>query len=106
MRLALFMRKRILVLFIFCAVACVAVWAVIRFTEARRHRAESSLDASSNSTNQNIDAWAQAVEKVKAPRSEAEAGPAETPPELRHYSERYWFLATQVAEIEKQKVYL
>ena len=32
-------------------------------------------------------------------------GALEIPPELRHYEERYWFLATQVAEIEKYKVH-
>lgn len=31
-------------------------------------------------------------------------GPVETPPELRHYSERYWFLATQIAEIKKYSI--
>src|SRR6185503_12247441 len=40
---------------------------------------------------------------VKEPRTET--GGAETPPELKHYSERYWFLATQVAEIEKHNVH-
>ena len=100
------MRKRILFLFIFCAVACVAVWAVIRFTEARRHPAVSSLLNYSSSSSNTLDAWGQAVEKVKADRGGDAGGPAETPPELRHYSERYWFLATQVAEIEKHNVYL
>ena len=32
-------------------------------------------------------------------------GALEIPPELRHYEERYWFLATQVAEIEKYKIH-
>lgn len=99
------MRKRILVLFLFCALACVAVWAFIRFNGARRYRADDAFN-NSNSASNHVDAWTQAVEKVKADRGEAAGGPAETPPELRHYGERYWFLATQVAEIDKQKVYL
>ena len=100
------MRKRILLLFVFCAIACVAVWVVIRFTEARRNRAASSSSLSSNGTSSPVDPWDLAVQKVKADRGEAAGGPAETPPELRHYSDRYWFLATQVAEIEKHNVYL
>ena len=106
MRLVLFMRKRILVLFLLCAAACVAVWAVIRFTEARRRAADSSFNTASTPTTQYVDAWAQAVEKIKADRGAEAGGAAETPPELRHYSERYWFLATQVAEIDKHNVYL
>jgi len=50
------------------------------------------------------DAWSRAVERVKEDRGDAAGGAAETPPELRHYSERYWFLATQVAEIEHHDV--
>jgi hypothetical protein len=100
------MRKRILVLFIFCAVALVAVWAIIRFTEARRNRTNSSFTTSSNDTSNTVDEWARAVEKVRADRGEAAGSPAETPPELRHYSERYWFLATQVAEVEQHRVYV
>lgn len=98
------MRKRILVLFLFCAVACVAVWTIIRFTGARRYRADSS-SGGSNGTSRTVDSWTLAVEKVKADRGEAANGPVEIPTELKHYSERFWNLATQVAEIEKHRVY-
>lgn len=100
------MRKTILVLFLFCAVVCVAVWAVVRFTGARRFSWVPSSNHTSNAITPRVDHWAIAVEKIKENRGEAEAGPVETPPELKHYSERYWFLATQVAEIEKHNVYL
>ncbi len=100
------MRKTILVLFLFCVVACVAVWAVVRFTDAVRFGWIPASNQTSNAVNTSVDPWAIAVEKIKEDRGEAAGGPAEIPPELKHYSERYWFLATQVAEIEKQNVYL
>ena len=99
------MRKRILALFLFCAVACVAVWAVVRFTDAKRFRWIQSSNPVAESTNTAVDAWTRAVERVKEDRGAAAGGPVETPPELRHYSERYWFLATQVAEVEKYNVH-
>jgi hypothetical protein len=79
-----------------------AVWALVRFT---------SLGASRQSVSQlpippRALTWSEAVEKVRADRGEVAGGSVETPPELRHYSERYWFLATQVAEIEKYNVHL
>ncbi len=101
------MKKRILFLFLFCAAACGAVWALVRFTDLRQSRwIRSATDVSSSVTNTSTaDTWTRAVEKVKADRGEAAGGVAETPPELKHYSERYWFLATQVAEIEKYSVH-
>src|SRR5207244_7716776 len=51
------------------------------------------------------DLWNRTVDQVKADRGEsAGQGPVETPPELRHYSDRHWFLATQVAEVRKYNV--
>jgi hypothetical protein len=41
------------------------------------------------------------MEKVKEDRT---GGSVETPSELRHYSDRHWFLATQVAEVTKFNV--
>jgi Family of unknown function (DUF5715) len=41
------------------------------------------------------------MEKVKEVRPESENVGIEIPPELRHYEERRWFLATQVAEVRK-----
>lgn len=100
------MRKTILFLFLFCAVACVAVWAVVRFTDAIRLSWIPSSNHTSAAVNTSVDPWTAAVEKIKEDRGEAARGPVETPSELKHYSERYWFLATQVAEIDKHNVYL
>jgi Family of unknown function (DUF5715) len=98
------MRKRILLLFLFCAVACAGVWALVRFTDLRQSRLiQSATNISGVPTTSTADAWARAAERVKEARTETRG--AETPPELKHYSERYWFLATQVAEIEKHNVH-
>ena len=98
------MRKRILLLFLLCAAACAGVWALVRFTDFRRTRLIQSVTTNSTFMNSSsADAWFRAAEKVKEARTET--GGAETPPELKHYSERYWFLATQVAEIDKYNVH-
>ncbi len=101
------MSKRIILLFLISAAAAVAVWAVVHFTAANRNSLGQSGNALSNLTNStNAYAWAEAVEKVKADRGElaGASGAVEIPPELRHYSDRHWFLATQVAEIDKYNV--
>jgi len=99
------MRTRILILFLFCAATCVVVWAVVRFADIRRLRPSFSAGAVANNSSNSADAWDRAVEKVKEDRGAEAGGAVETPPELKHYSDRYWFLATQVAEIEKYHVH-
>jgi hypothetical protein len=99
------MRRRVLLVF-FLVVAGVAAWRIIRFTSERRSRLFQSANEWSNlATNSASYSWDAAVEMVKAPRGEELGGALEIPPELRHYQERYWFLATQVAEIEKYNVH-
>jgi hypothetical protein len=88
---------------VICAAAGAAVWAAIHYITARRNRLLASQELS-NVASTNVDTWAEAVEKVKADRGEAAGGAVETPPELRHYSDRHWFLATQVAEVAKHNV--
>jgi hypothetical protein len=96
------MTKRIvLVLLIFLAMG-LGVWAGLRFARPRwqdqRAHEPAAVPADSST-----DTWDQAVEKVKADRGEPAGVNArvETPPELKHYEERHWFLATQVAEVAK-----
>lgn len=83
----------------------VAVWALLHFTAPGR-QGRSANDPSSFANSANADAWARAVEKVKADRSEPADGQAaaEVPPQLRHYEDRRWFLATQVAEVKKHNI--
>jgi hypothetical protein len=87
-------------------VAGVAAWRIIRFTQERRSRLFRSANELSNlATNSATYSWDAAVEKVKEPRGEDLGGTLDVPQALKHYEERYWFLATQVAEIEKYNVH-
>ena len=99
------MWKRILVLVFGLAAIGLGVWAVVRYTEARRIRLATTASGSTQPANSY--SWEQAIERAKADRGEPIGSGArvETPAELKHYSERYWFLATQVAEIERQRVH-
>ena len=78
------------------------MWAVSRFRATNRGRISQAV-LSDNANRGNT--WAEAVEKVKADRGEAAGGAIVIPPELKHYSDRHWFLATQVAEIDKHNVH-
>ena len=99
------MRRRVLLVLIL-VVAGVVAWRILRLTSDRRNRLfQSASELSSLAANSATYSWDAAVEKVKAERGEELGGALEVPPELKHYEERYWFLATQVAEIEKYKVH-
>jgi Family of unknown function (DUF5715) len=98
------MGKKILLVFLAIAAASAAVWALVHFTNAKRYRLQQTTADSSNLTNTSGEAWVQGIQKIKERRADA-GGPIETPPELRHYSDRHWFLATQVAEIEKHNIH-
>jgi len=85
----------------------VALWALLHFTAPKRQGPGQSTNYSSNLTNStNDEQWTKAVEKVKADRGEPSPGQAavEVPPELRHYEDRHWFLATQVAEVRQHNI--
>jgi hypothetical protein len=99
------MIKRIVpILFLFAAVG-VAAWAAIRFV-LPRWQARQVHERAQIATRVVTETWDQAAEKVKADRGEPAGVGArvETPPELRHYEERHWFLATQVAEVAEHRV--
>src|SRR4051812_15013136 len=85
----------------------VAVWAALRFTAPQRARPrQSSTTATRDGDEINSDRWMQAIAKAKEDRTD----PANTnvalgvPSELRHYEDRHWFLATQVAEVKKSNI--
>jgi hypothetical protein len=85
----------------------VGLWALLHFTAPKRQSRGQSTNSFSNFTNStNDELWAQAVEKVKADRGDAAnaRAAAEVPPELRHYEDRHWFLATQVAEVRQHNI--
>lgn len=95
------MIKRVILLFFLIVIIVSGVWTIRHFRNLRRLR-QSTMQLAAVTDTAQIQTWAEAVEKVKEDRSES--GAVETPPELRHYSERYWFLATQVAEITRYHI--
>ena len=97
------MGRRVALFLVLLTVAGVAVWAAFRFRAVRRNQLVQSTTESNFTAN--APDWNLAVEQVKAERDASLGGALEIPPELRHYEERYWFLATQVAEIEQYKVH-
>lgn len=89
------------------AVSSVAVWAALRFTAPKQQWFAAPSTQINNLINgTDSDAWAQAIAKVKEDRTQdANANVALTvPSELRHYEDRRWFLATQVAEVKKNNI--
>lgn len=96
------MIKRVVLLLILVAALGSGAWAVLHFKNLKQLSVPLDAIPPVNNVAQ-IDLWTTAIDKVKGERLEP-MGPVETPPELRHYSERYWFLATQIAEVKKYNV--
>ena len=92
--------RQLLALFVLSVVAGGIVWAVLRFTPRLRRNYSAGEAAASLNT---IDLWNSGVQKAKEDRGEPMgAGAAVTvPPQLKHYSDPHWFLATQIAEVRK-----
>jgi hypothetical protein len=85
----------------------IAVWAALRFTAPKLHWYAAPPSQPANLIySTDSDRWAQAVAKVKEDRTQdANANVAlNVPAELRHYEDRHWFLATQVAEVKKNNI--
>jgi hypothetical protein len=98
--------KRYVILLLISAVVGLGVWALLRFTGARRWALRHSANQLLNMRRSDAELWNDGVEKVKAERGEpmGTSAAVEVPAELRHYPERRWFLATQVAEVRKHNV--
>ncbi len=99
------MRRAFLFVIIAALIGSTA-WAVRRFLSVKRLR-KATIQIPTLANNFTADHWTAAVEKVKADRGEPMGGGAAvtTPAELKHYSERYWFLATQIADVAKHNVH-
>jgi hypothetical protein len=80
------------------------VWAFLRYQVVKRLRQSGFLANQANPQTTDADMWARAVEKVKEDRGTTGGAAIEIPTQLRHYEDRHWFLATQVAEVEKFNV--
>jgi uncharacterized protein DUF5715 len=100
------MTKRIVLILLLFAAVGVGVWLGLRFARTRLQD-ELPQESTGIPAEASADTWDQAVEKVKADRGEPAGVNArvETPPELKHYEERHWFLATQVAEVARTGVH-
>ena len=100
------MSKKLLFVLLLIIGGAAAGWGFVRY-RASQHNLRS-LETSGNSNTSFIptpEAWAAAVEKVKADRAGFGAGAIEIPTELQHYTDRHWFLAAQVAEIAKYNIH-
>lgn len=100
------MIRRVALVLVIMIVVGVAVWATLRYRATRRNQLVQSTSESNPTPNTTAYTWDVAIEKVKGERDASLGGTLEIPPELKHYEERYWFLASQVAEIEKYKVHI
>jgi hypothetical protein len=92
--------RQLLLLIVATTAIAVGAWALLRFKALKRQALRQSNNLS-NLSSADPDLWTRAVEKVKEDRG---GGAIEIPPELRHYDDRHWFLATQVAEVRKFNV--
>jgi len=101
----LLMIKRIILILLIFVAAGLGVWTGIRFARPAWQKLHGVQSAAVEPTH--VVSWYEAVEQVKEDRSESAGNNirVETPPELKHYDERHWFLATQVAEVAKHKIH-
>lgn len=95
-------KKQLVALVLLMAAASGTAWALFHYGGLRWQLPNQSLNISSAGEPATY-SWTEAVERVKEARNDLSGG-REVPPELKHYSDRHWFLATQVAEVEKYKV--
>jgi hypothetical protein len=95
--------RQVLLLIIVCSLLGLGVLAFRRYREVKRLR-QSGYLANRDTQTSAADLWARAVAKVKEDRGESGGAAIEIPTQLRHYEDRHWFLATQVAAVEKFNV--
>lgn len=97
---------RFVLLLVVSIAAGVGVWAALRFTAPQKFWRRDDPNRISAPVNyDDTEKWAQAIEKVKEERTAVAGDTAlDVPPELRHYEDRHWFLATQVAEVTKHNL--
>ncbi len=82
--------RRLFLFIVLSAVIAVAAWALLRFNSLKRLALLQPNDLSNLAGLRatDPDLWTRALEKMKEDQ-------------LRHYDDRHWFLATQVAEVRK-----
>lgn len=97
------MSKRFLLLLFVIAAGTGAVWALFHFGGLSWQLPSPPADVSNLRKDSKSYSWSEAVERVREARNDIGGG-IEIPPELKHYDDRHWFLATQVAEVGKYNV--
>ena len=95
--------RQFLLFMVVSGVIAFGAWALLR-ANALKRLALSQSGSMSNLASADTNLWTRSVERVKEDRAETGGAAVEIPPELRHYSDRHWFLATQVAEVRKFNV--
>ena len=96
------MKRVVVVITVFVVVIIGLAGWTVRHLRGLKHLPEVSTQVSNVSSAATLEQWQQAVEQVRGNRDELLRGSvAQTPPELKHYDERYWFLAAQIAEVAK-----
>jgi hypothetical protein len=97
--------RRILILIVTTAVVAAGTLAFIHFRSPKPQALPQYVSSEKTSEPRvDPDLWGRSLEKVKEDRGSSGNVALEVPPELRHYSDRHWFLATQVAEVKKHNV--
>lgn len=96
--------RQVLLLIIGLSSIGLGVLAFLRYQEVKHLRQVAYLANLAGPQTSDSQLWAWAIEKVKEDRGGAGAAALEIPTQLRHYEDRHWFLATQVAEVEKFNV--
>jgi hypothetical protein len=93
--------RQVLLLIIVSSLMGLGVLAFLRYQNVKRLRQSDYLANRASPQTTDADLWARSVEKVKEDRGGTGGVAIEIPTQLRHYEDRHWFLATQVAEVEK-----
>src|SRR6185369_12577288 len=95
-------KARILLLLVITIGAItVGAWRVVRFKEREAiNYVANAANAATLPVNYS-ELWERAIERVTEDRGALGGAAVETPSQLRHYSDRHWFLASQVAEVKK-----
>lgn len=91
--------RHLLLLIVLTAALAAGVWALTRFALKSPTPGASSTAAAPRASDSDL--WTRSIEKIKEERGDTGNVAIEIPSELRHYEERRWFLATQVAEVKK-----
>ena len=96
---------RYLLLLIVATAIAAGAWAFTHRRMLKRQALpQSDVSIQPGERGADPDLWTRSMEKVKEDRAETEKVALEIPTELRHYEDRHWFLATQVAEVKKFNV--